>query len=132
VSGATVREPDGLALSSRNVRLGPMARRQARQIVKALDLAEAKLAAGERDHASLLESVRKTLGEATQATIEYAELRDPDDLEMAPATIEQPTLLAIALNFEPDPDGAGAPVRLIDNRILTPLALEGTRQENPQ
>jgi pantoate--beta-alanine ligase len=129
VSGATVREPDGLALSSRNVRLGPRARRQACQIVAALDLAEARLAAGERDHATLVETVRKTLGRATQATIEYAELRDPETLEMAPRTIERPTLLAIALAFEPDPDGAGAPVRLIDNRRLTPPSLTETRQE---
>jgi pantoate--beta-alanine ligase len=128
-SGATVREPDGLALSSRNVRLGPLARRQALQIVKALDLAEAKVAAGERDHATLLEAVRKTLAEATQATIDYAEFRDPQDLELAPATIERPVLLAIALAFEPDPDGAGAPVRLIDNRRLTPPSLAQTRQE---
>lgn len=122
VGGPTVREPDGLALSSRNVRLGPRARRQATRIVESLALAEARLAAGERDAATLLEAVRKKLAEASQARVDYAELRDPDTLEPAPATLEAPTLLAIALHFESDPDGRGAAVRLIDNRILRPGA----------
>jgi pantoate--beta-alanine ligase len=122
VGGATVREADGLALSSRNVHLGPMARSQALKIVSSLELAESMVAAGERDHAVLIEAVTKRLGEATQATIDYAELRDPDSLESAPASLESPTLLAIALCFEADPDGSGAPVRLIDNRVLRPAA----------
>jgi pantoate--beta-alanine ligase len=122
LGGPTVREADGLALSSRNVRLGPRARRQATRIVESLDLAEARVAAGERDAALLLEAVRKKLAEASQARVDYAELRDPATLEPAPATLEAPTLLAIAVQFESDPDGRGAPVRLIDNRILRPGA----------
>jgi pantoate--beta-alanine ligase len=119
-SGRTVRESDGLALSSRNRRLGPRARRQASQIVASLDLAEAMLAGGERNHATILEAVRKELGEANQASIDYAELREPQSLELAPENLVGPTLLAIALQFEPDPDGQGAVVRLIDNRLLYP------------
>ena len=118
VGAPTIREADGLALSSRNVRLGPLARRQARKIVEALDLAGSLLAGGDRDHATLLEAVTKRLGEASLARIDYAELRDPETLEPAPATLVGPTLLAIALQLEADPDGQGAPVRLIDNRVF--------------
>jgi len=118
VGAPTLREPDGLALSSRNVRLGPMARQQALKIVASLELAESMCAAGERDHSVLLEAVVKELEEAALATIDYAELRDPDTLALAPATLVGPTLLAIALQFAADSDGQGSPVRLIDNRVL--------------
>jgi len=135
-SGKTVREPDGLALSSRNVRLGPRARSQASKIAQSLALAESLIAAGERSHATLLEAVCKELGEASQARIDYAELRDPQSLELAPECLDAPTLLAIALQFEPDPDGKGAAVRLIDNRLLYPaprkLAVDPISEENPQ
>ncbi len=129
VGGATVREADGLALSSRNVHLGRKARGQATRIVESLDLAESMLARGERSTATLLEAVRKKLEEATLAAIDYAELRDPESLELVGDVIEGPTLLAIALQFEPDRtagEGAakadpGNRVRLIDNRVLSPI-----------
>lgn len=118
VGGETVRESDGLALSSRNVRLGATARRQALCIAESLDLAERMWAGGERDAAIVVEAVRKTLARASQARIDYAELRDPDSLAAVTGRIEGPVLLAIALQFEPDPDGEGSAVRLIDNRVL--------------
>ncbi len=118
VGGATVREVDGLALSSRNVHLGPVARRQALTIVESLDRAEALWEQGERSAAVILEQVRKTLGEAVQGEVDYADLRDPGSLEDAPATLAGPTLLAIAMQFAADGDGQGAEVRLIDNRVL--------------
>jgi pantoate--beta-alanine ligase len=118
VGGETVRESDGLALSSRNVHLGPVAREQSRKIVAALDEAEAMVRSGKTDHAAILEEVKKGLSEATLARIDYAELRDPETLELAPATLGDATLLAIAMHFDADPDGRGAPVRLIDNRVL--------------
>jgi pantoate--beta-alanine ligase len=136
VSGQTVRESDGLALSSRNIRLGPQARMQATKIVASLELAEQMVAKGERDHATLLEAVRKELGEASQARIDYADLRNPQNLETAPEVIDEQTLLAVALQFDPDPDGRGAEVRLIDNRLLHPAprrsAAAQISQENPQ
>ena len=122
VGGATVRESDGLALSSRNVHLGPVAREQALRISESLAIAERMFASGERSTASILEAVRKKLGEATQATIDYAELRDPLELELVGDEVEGPTLLAIALQFTADEDGLGADVRLIDNRVLEPAA----------
>jgi pantoate--beta-alanine ligase len=122
--GETIREPDGLALSSRNVRLGPCARRQALKIVASLELAETMVASAERSQATILEAVRKKLGEASQARIDYADLRDPGTLETAPERLDGPTLLAIALDFSPDRDGQGGKVRLIDNRLLHPLRRE--------
>jgi pantoate--beta-alanine ligase len=125
VGGRTLREPDGLALSSRNIRLGPRARQQALVIAQALDLAESRVAGGERRRDVILEAVTKKLGEAIQAGIDYAELRDPDRLELSPERLDGPALLAIALQFEADPDGQGAEVRLIDNRILVPAVRDG-------
>lgn len=120
LGGETVRESDGLAMSSRNVHLGPVGRKQALKISESLALAEELVAGGERDRAVVLEAVHKKLDEATQAGIDYAELRDPTTLELAPSTLDGPVLLAIALQFAPDPDGSGADVRLIDNRVLVP------------
>jgi len=118
VAAPTLREPDGLALSSRNVRLGPAARGQALVLVRALDLAAARTAAGDRDRDAVLAGVRECIAGAPLAALDYAELRDPESLALAPARLEGPTLLALAVDFAPDPDGAGASVRLIDNRVL--------------
>jgi pantoate--beta-alanine ligase len=118
VGGETVRESDGLALSSRNVRLGPSARKQALCIVESLELAERMRASGEHDAGRIVAAVRARLARAGQARIDYAELRDPATLAEVSGRIEGPVLLAIALQFEPDPDGRGAAVRLIDNRVL--------------
>lgn len=120
VGGPTVREPDGLALSSRNVHLGPEARRQAVALVRALDEAEHALVNGERSRDALLAIVREMIARAPLATLDYAELRDPDTLEPAPETLDGPTLLALAVHFSPDEAGEGAAVRLIDNRVLAP------------
>ncbi|MBB83069.1 MAG: pantoate--beta-alanine ligase [Deltaproteobacteria bacterium] len=118
LGGETVRESDGLALSSRNVHLGPVGRKQALRISESLSLAQQRIDDGERSHAVLCEAVIKKLGEATQARVDYAEFRDPTTLELAGENLQGPTLLAIALQFDADPDGQGAEVRLIDNRVL--------------
>jgi pantothenate synthetase len=87
-------------------------------IIRAIRQAERNIAGGERSTASLLEAVHKTIEEASLASVDYAELRDPDSLTEAPGKLVGPTLLALAVNFAPDPDGQGAAVRLIDNRVL--------------
>jgi pantoate--beta-alanine ligase len=120
VVAPTVREPDGLALSSRNVHLGPEARQQALALVRALDAAERAVAQGEQGRNALLDGVRAEIGRAPLAAIDYAELRDPETLEFSPPRLTGPSLLALAVRFAPDAPGRGAEVRLIDNRVLTP------------
>ena len=120
VGGPTVREADGLALSSRNANLDPESRRQAVVLVRALDAAENAVAAGERDGAALLHLVKTEIGKSTRARLDYAELRDPEDLSPAPGVLERPTLLALAVFFGPPQGCEGESVRLIDNRVLDP------------
>ena len=118
VGAPIVREPDGLALSSRNLLLGPEARRNAVALVRALDAVEASVASDERRSVPLLERARAALEAVPRSRVDYAEFRDPETLEPAPDALCGPTLLALAVVFEPDEDGQGASVRLIDNRLL--------------
>ena len=120
VGGPTVREADGLALSSRNANLDPEARRQAVVLVRALDAAENAVAAGQRGSAAILRLVTTEIGKAPRARLDYAELRDPEHLTPAPGVLERPTLLALAVFFDPPQGCDGATVRLIDNRVLNP------------
>jgi pantoate--beta-alanine ligase len=125
----TVREADGLARSSRNVFLGGEARAQALALRRALRAAEDAVAAGERDAAALLAGVRRELAKAPLAEVDYAELRDADGLEPAPARLEGPTLLALAVRFPAE--GGPRCVRLIDNSVLRPAAVPTGREESP-
>ncbi|KQZ85879.1 pantoate--beta-alanine ligase [Microbacterium sp. Root166] len=103
-----VREPDGLAMSSRNVYLDAGARARAAHINRALDAAEAAVAAGETDAAAVVAAARSVL-DAAGIEPEYLELRSAGDL--APVdTVDDAALLAVAARV-----GAA---RLIDNRIL--------------
>jgi pantoate--beta-alanine ligase len=116
VGHPTVREGDGLALSSRNVNLAPEARREAVCLVRALDAAESAVRAGERRRDAVLAAAREAVAKAPLARLDYAELRDPETLAAAPERLAAPVLLALAA-FLPRRDGQGE-VRLIDNRVL--------------
>ncbi len=118
VGAPIVRESDGIAMSSRNVNLHPEARRQATVLVAALDAAESMIAAGERDHAEILRRVNDEISKAPLATIDYAELRDPDTLAPSPGRLSGPALLALAVVFDAPAGESAAGVRLIDNRML--------------
>ncbi len=107
----TVREADGLALSSRNRRLGPEDRVAARCVPQALVAAAAAVAAGERRPAAVVARAEAAIGAEPRARLEYAELRDPRTLEEA-AEVAAPALLALAV-------WVGG-IRLIDNRVLVP------------
>jgi pantoate--beta-alanine ligase len=119
VGAPIVREADGLALSSRNRNLDGEARRQATALVHALSAAESAVAAGERDTARILHAARAEIAKAPRARIDYAELRDPGSLAPAPARLDGPALLALAV-FMQTAGSEGESVRLIDNRVLHP------------
>ena len=104
-----VREPDGLALSSRNVYLSPAERRAAPVLHRALRAAAQLVAAGERDAARVAALVRDTIAAEPLARLEYAELVDDESLEPV-CRLEGRVLLAVAARF-----GAA---RLIDNILL--------------
>jgi pantoate--beta-alanine ligase len=106
----TVREPDGLALSSRNVRLHGDDRRRALALHRALTTAQAQLAAGTRDAAALAAAARRAMDDL-DVKPEYLELVDPQTLAPV-AAVDQETLLAVAARI--------GEVRLIDNAVLSP------------
>jgi pantoate--beta-alanine ligase len=116
VGHPTLRESDGLALSSRNRLLAPAARREAPCLSRALDAAESAAAAGERGRDALLAAAREEIAKARLVRLDYCELRDAETLAPAPARLAGAHVLALAA-FLPRADGAGD-VRLIDNRVL--------------
>jgi pantoate--beta-alanine ligase len=105
----TVREPDGLALSSRNVYLSPAERRAATVLSRALRKAQARYAAGERDPAAVLQSMTAEFRAEPLADLDYADLADPDTFQPA-VLLDDRTLALVACRI-------GA-TRLIDNAAL--------------
>jgi len=105
----TVREPDGLAMSSRNSYLDPDQRKAATAIYASLKEAEALKARGVTDAKSLLVAVREGVSSRPGLVLEYAELVDPDDLSPLESASGR-SVLAVAVR-------AGG-TRLIDNIIL--------------
>jgi pantoate--beta-alanine ligase len=104
-----VREPDGLAMSSRNAYLGPEERRAALALSTGLRWAERAVAAGERDAARLVAGIRAVLEAEPLARIDYVEAVDPETLEPV-AEVRGEVLVALAVFI--------GPTRLIDNARL--------------
>src|SRR5206468_5268822 len=77
----TIREADGVALSSRNRRLGAAEREAARCVPRALDAASAMVATGETRPAMIVARVGMEIAAEPRARLEYAEVRDPETLE---------------------------------------------------
>lgn len=105
----TVREPDGLALSSRNVLLKADERRQALVLSQALFAAQAAVTAGERDAKKLRDDIEARVRTAPMAIVEYVAVTDPDTLEPI-GRITGRAVALVAARF--------GSVRLIDNVLL--------------
>jgi pantoate--beta-alanine ligase len=104
----TVREPDGLAMSSRNVRLAPAARAQALALRRGLDAAARAIAAGERDPRPVVACARDAM-RALAVEPEYFAVVSAETLAPV-ATIDGEVLVAVAARV--------GGVRLIDNEIV--------------
>ena len=103
---ATVREPDGLAMSSRNIRLSPQQRQDAPRIQRALSAAAAF-----KSPAQILSSARLEIEKSPLARIDYLSLVDEETLEPV-SEIKAPAILATAVFY--------GDVRLIDHKRILP------------
>jgi pantoate--beta-alanine ligase len=104
-----VREPDGLAMSSRNAYLSAADRERALALVTGLDAAARRFAASERD-ARALETAARAPVERVASSIDYVEVRDADSLAAIPGQVGDRAVLAIACRV--------GTTRLIDNIVL--------------
>jgi pantoate--beta-alanine ligase len=109
VAGPTVREPDGLALSSRNERLSPEDRAAASCVPRALAAAAATAAGGTADNTEIEQAAQRVLAAEPRARVEYVAVFDPVTLR-PPTSVDGETRIATAVRF--------GDVRLIDNRAL--------------
>jgi pantoate--beta-alanine ligase len=107
----TVRDADGLALSSRNAYLSAAERERARAIPRALSAAVAAFQAGERRAGPLRDVVQRKIAESA-TKVDYVSIADPDTLAPVDdvATVGRTALLAVAAWIEK--------TRLIDNVVL--------------
>lgn len=101
-----VREPDGLAMSSRNVFLSSDERQAALVLSRALQTAEQLLQAGERQSKAIVSAMQALIAAEPLAVIDYVEIRDRVTLE-AVALVDKQVLVALALKI--------GKTRLIDN-----------------
>jgi pantoate--beta-alanine ligase len=105
----TVREPDGLALSSRNAYLDPEQRRRATALSGALQEAHAAFRGGERSAKAIEARVRRFLEPFPEVQVEYIAVAEPEALAPV-AEVQATTIVALAARV--------GPTRLIDNIIL--------------
>ena len=104
-----VRESDGLALSSRNVRLTPEQRSAVLVLARALGGAQALAGAGVQDAEEIREEMRRAIEAEPLAALDYAVVTAPDTLQEV-ETIAGSAIALVAATF--------GKVRLIDNRVL--------------
>ena len=104
-----VREPDGLAMSSRNAYLSPDERSAALVLSRALRLAEERFAAGERDAECLRVAIRELIAQEPLARVDYVSVTDPNTLREL-ERIDGPALVSLAVR--------SGRTRLIDNTTL--------------
>ena len=109
VVGPTVREADGLAMSSRNTYLNPEQRRAATVLYRALQRVEALAAGSERSAARLIQAARDIFAQEPSVRVDYVEIVDPESLTPL-SDVSSGALVAVAAYL-------GA-TRLIDNIVL--------------
>ncbi|MFC1847394.1 pantoate--beta-alanine ligase [Chloroflexota bacterium] len=109
VTCPTVREPDGLAMSSRNTYLKPEERRTAAVLYQSLKLANQLWSQGEKDSELIRREMRKLIEKQPLANIDYVSIADADTLEELDE-VKPPALVSLAVKI-------GKP-RLIDNIVL--------------
>ena len=108
-----VREPDGLAMSSRNAYLNAEERKAATVLHRALDAAKNELAAGVRDALQLQTTLRRKLDCERLATVDYAEIIDSESFEPV-VRLSEPSYIVLAVFI--------GKTRLIDNLYIEPKA----------
>ncbi len=106
----TVREPDGLAMSSRNTYLDPGERRAATVLYRALEAGRRAYAAGERDADRLRQILQTVLAEEPRAEVQYISAADPNTLQELHGPVES-ALLSLAVCI--------GKTRLIDNLVIS-------------
>lgn len=111
IGSPTVREPDGLAMSSRNTYLTPEQRLSALSLNKSLKKAQTLVENGLRDAAEIIDAAAALIRSHPETEIDYISVCDPDTLDDL-ATIDRPALMALAVKI--------GKARLIDNMILKP------------
>jgi pantoate--beta-alanine ligase len=107
-----VREPDGLAMSSRNAYLSDDERLRALALSRALQVARIACEGGQRHPGKLLDTARVSLHMTDGVRLDYLELRDAETLEPVEDRLTRPAVMAVAAYV--------GKTRLIDNQLLTP------------
>jgi pantoate--beta-alanine ligase len=109
VAVPTVREPDGLAMSSRNIYLNPEERKQATVLYQALGLAQELWSQGEKNAQTIRRQMTELIQKQPLANIEYISIADAEALDELDR-VKPPALVSLAVKF--------GRTRLIDNVVL--------------
>lgn len=107
----TIREQDGLAMSSRNAYLTPEQRPGALSLVESLEMARSLVEGGETDARSIIRAATQKITAYPDTDIDYLSIFDPETLEDV-SVIDRPVRMAIAVRV--------GSTRLIDNMALVP------------
>ena len=110
VGHPTVREPDGLAMSSRNQYLSPKERRHATLLYQLLKRAREQFQRGEKRAQRLIADVQNGLSRDPLISVEYVSIRDRETLKPLEKTVDRPAVMALAVHI--------GKTRLIDNIFL--------------
>jgi pantoate--beta-alanine ligase len=109
IAASTVREPDGLAMSSRNTYLNAEERKQAAVLYQSLKLAQQLYAGGEKDAGAIKKQMTALIQKQPLADIEYISIADSETLDELDK-VKPPALVSMAVRF--------GKTRLIDNVVL--------------